>query len=80
MNPVGEAHVAVPPTVIRSMRTVGMPTPSSTFCPALPQTANPAFNARPLPINRSRLQRIYAPRVPRSDPFRLIPRMEKTET
>src|ERR1035441_4876881 len=39
----------VPPTVMWSSLTVGMPTPTGTFCPALPQVPMPSSSARSFP-------------------------------
>src|SRR6185312_8348826 len=44
------AHRPVPPTVIRSMRSVGWPTPTGTPWPFLPQVPIPLSSARSLPI------------------------------
>src|SRR5439155_24573929 len=43
------AHCAVPPTVILSILTVGIPTPTGTLCPSLPQTPMPSSSSRLLP-------------------------------
>src|ERR1700724_1399197 len=43
------AHADVPPTVILSIFTVGMPTPTGTLCPSLPQTPMPSSSWRSLP-------------------------------
>src|SRR5688572_22975567 len=40
---------AVPPTVMRSSLMVGMPTPTGTLCPSLPQMPMPSSNFRSLP-------------------------------
>src|SRR6202453_5417110 len=42
-------YCPVPPTVMRSSFTVGMPTPTGTLCPALPQVPMPSSSARSLP-------------------------------
>src|SRR5712692_9875570 len=42
------AH-AVPPTVMRSILIVGMPTPTGTLCPSLPQMPMPSSSCRSLP-------------------------------
>src|SRR5450432_3000446 len=44
------AHQPVPPTVIRSIRSVGWPTPTGTPWPFLPQVPMPVSSARSLPI------------------------------
>src|SRR5580658_6360356 len=43
------AHRAVPPTVMRSSLTVGIPTPTGTLCPSLPQVPTPSSSSRSLP-------------------------------
>src|SRR5579862_8507523 len=43
------AHAAVPPTVILSIFTVGIPTPTGTLCPSLPQTPIPSSSWRSWP-------------------------------
>ena len=40
---------AVPPTVMRSMRTVGIPTPTGTLWPSLPHMPTPSSSFRSLP-------------------------------
>src|SRR5439155_12778067 len=40
---------AVPPTVMRSIRMVGMPTPTGTLCPFLPHTPMPSSRRISLP-------------------------------
>jgi len=55
---VGErdGHVqAVPPTVSRSIRSVGWPTPTGTLWPSLPQTPTPVSSSRSLPIMLTRV-------------------------
>src|SRR5581483_10795698 len=42
------AH-AVPPTVMRSILMVGIPTPTGTLCPSLPQVPMPSSSRRSLP-------------------------------
>src|SRR5580658_3735766 len=42
-------YCPVPPTVMRSSFTVGMPTPTGTLCPALPQVPIPSSSARSFP-------------------------------
>src|SRR5216683_5182778 len=42
-------YCPVPPTVMRSSFTVGMPTPTGTLCPALPQVPIPSSRARSFP-------------------------------
>src|SRR5205814_10693601 len=44
------AHAPVPPTVMRSTRKVGWPTPTGTPWPCLPQVPIPVSSARSLPI------------------------------
>lgn len=44
------ASYAVPPTVIRSMRKVGWPTPTGTLWPSFPHTPTPESSAMSLPI------------------------------
>src|SRR5262249_60079549 len=39
----------VPPTVMLSIRSVGSPTPTGTFCPSLPQVPNPGSGIGSLP-------------------------------
>jgi hypothetical protein len=46
---------AVPPTVRRSMRKVGWPTPTGTLCPSLPHTPTPVSSCRSLPIMLTRV-------------------------
>src|SRR5438874_2298264 len=46
---VGQLHAPVPPTVRLSMRTVGRPTPTGTFCPSLPQVPRPGSWLASLP-------------------------------
>ena len=46
----------VPPTVIRSMRSVGWPTPTGTPWPFLPQVPMPVSSLRSLPIMRDAVQ------------------------
>ena len=43
------AHAAVPPTVIRSIFTVGMPTPTGTLWPSFPHTPMPSSRCRSRP-------------------------------
>src|SRR6185437_14849596 len=43
------AHRPVPPTVMRSSLTVGMPTPTGTLWPSLPQVPMPSSSARSWP-------------------------------
>src|SRR5882757_3126707 len=45
-----DAHRPVPPTVMRSIRSVGWPTPTGTPWPFLPQVPMPESSARSLPI------------------------------
>src|SRR5205823_8658173 len=42
-------HRAVPPTVMLSSFNVGMPTPTGTDCPSLPQVPTPSSSCRSLP-------------------------------
>src|ERR1700679_3382867 len=42
-------YCPVPPTVMRSSFTVGMPTPTGTLCPAFPQVPIPSSRARSFP-------------------------------
>src|SRR4029077_6205028 len=42
-------HAAVPPTVMRSIFTVGMPTPTGTLWPSLPHTPMPSSRRRSFP-------------------------------
>src|SRR5271156_4486158 len=42
-------HRPVPPTVMRSSFTVGMPTPTGTLWPSLPQVPTPSSSSRSLP-------------------------------
>src|SRR5579864_3663324 len=42
-------HRAVPPTVMLSSFSVGMPTPTGTDCPSLPQVPTPSSSSRSLP-------------------------------
>src|SRR5258708_7716184 len=44
-----DAHQPVPPTVMRSIRSVGWPTPTGTPWPFLPQVPTPESSARSLP-------------------------------
>src|SRR6266550_7475006 len=44
-----EVPQAVPPTVILSILMVGIPTPTGTLCPSLPQTPMPSSSSRLLP-------------------------------
>src|ERR1019366_1627767 len=46
---VVDAHQPVPPTVMRSIRSVGWPTPTGTPWPCLPQVPMPVSSARSLP-------------------------------
>src|SRR5262249_22257362 len=48
----------VPPTVMRSMRSVGWPTPTGTPCPFLPQVPIPGSSSRSLPIMLMRLRSV----------------------
>src|SRR5262249_16947614 len=49
-QPLGSCdHLAVPPTVIRSSLRVGMPTPTGTDWPSLPQVPTPSSSSRSLP-------------------------------
>src|SRR5262249_51717391 len=45
-----QAHRPVPPTVMRSIRSVGWPTPTGTPWPFLPQVPIPVSSERSLPI------------------------------
>src|SRR6202008_2646334 len=45
-----DAHAPVPPTVMRSILSVGWPTPTGTPWPFLPQVPIPVSSARSLPI------------------------------
>src|SRR5258705_8293114 len=47
---VVDAHQPVPPTLMRSIRRVGWPTPTGTPWPFLPQVPMPESSARSLPI------------------------------
>src|SRR5207244_9140523 len=51
-------HSAVPPTVIRSIRSVGWPTPTGTPWPFLPQVPMPGSSARSLPTMAMRLRSV----------------------
>src|SRR6185437_2008765 len=42
-------HLAVPPTVMRSSFTVGIPTPTGTLCPFFPHVPMPSSSARSFP-------------------------------
>ena len=71
------AHPSVPPTVIASSRTVGIPTPTGTDCPSLPQVPTPRSSSRSLPIRVTRVRTSgplpisVAPRTGASDAGRL---------
>src|SRR5690606_2852975 len=49
------SYQAVPPTVRPSMRSVGMPTPTGTLCPSLPQVPTPESSCMSLPIMLTRV-------------------------
>ena len=51
---------AVPPTVSRSIRSVGWPTPTGTLCPSLPQVPTPVSSCMSLPIIADAGQRVRA--------------------
>src|SRR6516225_10808367 len=55
---IGAPCQPVPPTVMRSMRNVGWPTPTGTPCPFLPQVPMPGSSARSLPIMLMRLRSV----------------------
>ena len=54
------AAQAVPPTVIRSILTVGMPTPTGTLCPSLPQMPMPSSSLQIVAHHADVLQRFGA--------------------
>src|SRR5262249_25860491 len=51
-------HAPVPPTVMRSINSVGWPTPTGTPWPFLPQVPMPVSSARSLPIARMRCRSV----------------------
>ena len=55
MKPPG-SFLAVPPTVRRSILMVGMPTPTGTACPSLPQVPTPSSSFRSLPTIETRVR------------------------
>ena len=54
MNPP-VSRFAVPPTVRRSILIVGMPTPTGTACPSLPQVPTPSSSFKSLPTIETRV-------------------------
>src|SRR5579884_1233792 len=46
---IGRAGRAVPPTVISLIRIMGIPTPTGTLCPSLPQVPTPGSSDQLLP-------------------------------